>query len=168
MSSQRQRLRVAAAICAIGFCSIPAQSTARAGAVPATASRVAADVVDLTNVRRIEDRRQPLRTNPRLMHAAQLHAEQMARASRIAHVLPNAAYPRPEDRLAAADYRWQTYGENAAMGQSSAAEVLEAWMHSRGHRINILKPDFTEMGAGYALDEAGRPYYVQVFARPLS
>jgi uncharacterized protein YkwD len=168
MSCQPQRLRVATAICAIGLCATPAQSGARPPARPAIASRVAADVVDLTNVRRIEERRPPLRTNPRLMRAAQLHAEQMARASQVAHVLPKAAYPRPEDRLTAADYRWQTYGENAAMGQSSAAEVLEAWMHSRGHRTNILKPDFTEMGAGYAIDEAGRPYYVQVFARPLS
>jgi uncharacterized protein YkwD len=41
-------------------------------------------------------------------------------------------------------------------------------MHSRGHRTNILNPDFTEMGAGYAIDRKGRPYYVQVFAGPLS
>ena len=26
----------------------------------------------------------------------------------------------------------------------------------------------SEMGAGYAVDRTGRPYYVQVFARPLS
>jgi uncharacterized protein YkwD len=92
----------------------------------------------------------------------------MARARRLAHVLPNATYPSAKDRLAAADYRWQTYGENVALGQSSAEQVLHSWMHSRGHRTNILKPDFTEMGAGYATDRAGRPYYVQVFAGPLS
>ena len=109
-----------------------------------------------------------LRANSRLMRAAQIHAEQMARAGQLAHVLPSAAYPRSEDRLAAADYRWQTYGENVALGQSNAAEVLKSWMHSPGHRTNILNRDFTEMGAGYAIDRAGRPYYVQVFARPLS
>ena len=134
----------------------------------ATTSSVAAEVVDLTNVERIGHARTPLRANSRLMRAAQMHAEQMARAGQLAHVLPNAAYPRAEDRLAAANYRWQTYGENVALGQSSAAAVLESWMHSRGHRTNILNPDFTEMGAGYAIDRAGRPYYVQVFAGPLS
>ena len=102
------------------------------------------------------------------MRAAQIHAEQMARAGQLAHVLPNTAYPRATDRLAAADYRWHTYGENVALGQSSAAEALDGWMHSRGHRSNILNPDFTELGTGYAIDSAGRPYYVQVFARPLS
>ncbi len=109
-----------------------------------------------------------LRANSRLMRAAQIHAEQMARAGQLAHVLPGAAYPRSEDRLAAAEYRWQAYGENVALGQSNAAQVLESWMHSPGHRTNILNRDFTEMGAGYAIDRAGRPYYVQVFARPLS
>jgi hypothetical protein len=41
-------------------------------------------------------------------------------------------------------------------------------MHSRGHRANIISPAFTELGVGYAVDRAGRPYYVQVFASPLS
>ena len=74
----------------------------------------------------------------------------------------------PEIGLAAADYRWQAYGENVALGQSSAEKALDGWMHSRGHRANILTPDFTEMGAGYAIDRARRLYYVQVFARPPS
>ena len=92
----------------------------------------------------------------------------MARTGRIAHVLPDARYPRAADRLAAANYRWHMYGENVAFGQSSALKVLDSWMHSRGHRANILNSEFTEMGAGYAVDPTGRPYYVQVFAQPLS
>jgi len=102
------------------------------------------------------------------MRAAQIQAEQMARARHLAHILPKAAYPSAKDRLAAADYRWRTYGENVALGQSGAADVVRSWMHSRGHRTNILNAGFSEMGAGYATDTAGRPYYVQVFARPLS
>ena len=150
------------------LCSTPAQSSAPLGAPPAVASRVTAEVVDLTNVERTRNKRASLRANTRLMQAAQIQAEQMARAGQLAHVLPNAAYPNAADRLAAADYRWQAYGENVALGQSSAEEVLDGWMHSRGHRTNILNPDFTEMGAGYAIDRARRPYYVQVFARPAS
>jgi uncharacterized protein YkwD len=102
------------------------------------------------------------------MRAAQVHAEQMARAREQAHVLPNAAYPRAEDRLAAAGYNWQTFGENLALGQASPAEAVRSWMHSRGHRSNIVSPAFTELGVGYAIDGDGRPYYVQVFANPLS
>ena len=100
------------------------------------------------------------------MRAAQVHADQMARARQQAHVLPTAAYPRAEDRLAAAGYRWESYGENLALGQASPAEVVRSWMDSRDHRRNIVHPEFTELGVGYAIDRAGRPYYVQVFAIP--
>jgi uncharacterized protein YkwD len=168
MPRQRQLLSIATVICVIGVCSLPAHSMGPAKTRPASASAVANEVVDLTNVERTGHGRTALRTSPRLMRAAQIHAEQMARASQLAHVLPGAAYPRTDDRLAAADYRWQAYGENVALGQLNATEVLKSWMHSPGHRTNILNRDFTEMGAGYAIDRAGRPYYVQVFAKPLS
>lgn len=102
------------------------------------------------------------------MRAAQLQAEQMAHASHMAHVLPDARYPRAEDRITAVNYRWQMLGENVAFGQPTAAKVVDSWMHSTGHRTNILNSTFTEMGAGYAVDRTGRPYYVQVFGRPRS
>jgi uncharacterized protein YkwD len=167
MPEQRQRFWVAMVICLVGVSSTSVRSGAP-GARPAVASSVAADVVDLTNVERTGQGGARLRANPRLMRAAQIHAEQMARAGKLAHVLPDAAYPDAEDRLAAAEYPWQTYAENVAFGQSSAAAALDSWMDSRGHRKNILNPDFTELGAGYALDRAGRPYYVQVFGSPSS
>jgi uncharacterized protein YkwD len=165
MARQRHRFGLAMFVCIVGICSAPAHA-AKAGTGPVPASRVAADVIALTNVERTHHRRGPLRANARLMRAAQLQAEQMAQAGQMAHVLPRARYPRTEDRIAAADYRWYTVGENVAFGQSSAARVLYSWMHSDGHRANILNSSFTEMGAGYAVDRTGRPYYVQVFGRP--
>jgi uncharacterized protein YkwD len=168
MARQRHGFSLAMFVCIVGICSPSAQAAAKAGTGPVLASKVAADVIALTNIERTHHRRGALRANPRLMRAAQLQAEQMAQASRMAHVLPGARYPSVEDRIAAADYRWYTIGENVAFGQRSAAKVLDSWMHSPGHRTNILNSNFTEMGAGYAVDRTGRPYYVQVFARPLS
>lgn len=130
-------------------------------------SEVTTAVVDLTNVERTRGGLAALASSARLMQAAQLHAEQMAQAARLDHVLPNAPYPRPEDRLAAAAYRWQAYAENVAMGQRTAAEVVNGWMQSSGHRANIMNPTYTEMGAGYARDSNGRSYWVQVFGKPL-
>jgi uncharacterized protein YkwD len=167
MSRSPHRLRIGIAICVLAVCA-PAHSRAASEARLPAASAFAGDVIDLTNVERTQHQQQPLRANARLMRAAQIHAEQMARARRMAHVLPHAAYPNAADRLAAAQYRWQTFGENVAAGQASPAEVVNDWMHSRGHRTNILNPEFTEMGAGYALDRDGRAYHVQVFAGPLS
>ena len=168
MPRQPRHLSVTMFICIVGICCPPASSVAQSRVRAAASSRVAADVVKLTNVERTHYRRTALRANPRLMHAAQLQAEQMAAASHMAHVLPEAPYPRMEDRIAAADYRWQMLGENVAFGQASAAKVVDSWMHSSGHRTNILNATFTEMGAGYAVDRSGRPYYVQVFGRPRS
>jgi len=168
MCRQSKRFTGAVLVCVAVVCFSPAHTAAQATSAAAAPSKVAADVITLTNAERTQFRRAALRANPRLMRAAQLQADQMARARRMAHELPGARYPRTLDRIAAADYRWYSVGENVAFGQPNAAKVLDSWMHSRGHRTNILNATFTEMGAGYAIDRTGRPYYVQVFGRPLS
>jgi uncharacterized protein YkwD len=154
-------------------CATPASPTempdaAASPAAPAAGgtSTIASTIVQLTNAERSNAGLPALRANSQLMEAAQLHADQMARLGRLEHVLSGGQYPRPEDRLAAAGYRWSAYAENIAMGQSSAAAAMDSWMHSSGHRANILKTNVTEMGVGVARDSAGRPYYVQVFGRP--
>ena len=154
-------------VCIVGVCCPPAQSAASEDGA-AAASRIAANVINLTNAERYQHRRRALQANARLMRAAQLQAVQMARAAHMDHVLPDARYPRAADRLAAVEYRWRAYGENVAFGQANADKVVDSWMHSRGHRANILNSTFTEMGVGYAVDRTRRPYYLQVFATPLS
>jgi uncharacterized protein YkwD len=129
-------------------------------------SAVAGTIVQLTNAERSKAGLPALRSSDRLMQAAQLHADQMARAGRLEHVLSGGQYPRPEDRLAAAGYQWSAYAENIAMGQSTPAAAMDSWMRSSGHRANILSTSVTEIGIGFARDSAGRPYYVQVFGRP--
>ena len=168
MPGQRQRFGLTTAMCILGVYSVSLHSEAPPRTPPASAANIAAQVVTLTNAERGERGRTRLHANPRLMRAAQIHAEQMARAGQLAHDLPSATYPTTEDRLAAARYRWQMYGENVALGQSSAAEALRGWMNSPGHRKNILNPAYTELGTGYAVDRSGRPYFVQVFGRPRS
>ena len=149
-------------------CATPASPTELPEAPPAggASSDVASTIVQLTNGERSNAGLPALRAASRLMQAAQLHADQMARLGRLEHVLSGAQYPRPEDRLAAAGYQWSSYAENIAMGQSSAAAAMDSWMRSSGHRANILSTSVTEIGVGFARDSAGRPYYVQVFGRP--
>src|SRR5262245_1720549 len=100
MLSRWKPVRLTTIICSVCICST--FNGFEAAATPAeAASGVAAKVVQLTNAERRSLGRGQLRTNARLMRAAQLHAEQIAHAGQPAHVLPNAAYPRAEDRLAA-------------------------------------------------------------------
>lgn len=123
-------------------------------------------IVDLTNQERMRQGLGTLRMEARLSQAARLQAEQLVRAGRLDHVLPEAEYPRPEDRLAAAGYPWQAYGENLAFGYRDARSAVDGWMNSPGHRANIVGAAFTEIGAGHATDANGRIYYAQVFGRP--
>ena len=123
-------------------------------------------VADLTNVERTRAGLVPLTVNSRLNTAAQLQADQVASVQILDHHITSGPYPAPTDRLAAAGYQWQAYGENLASGYRTAAEATDSWMNSPGHRTNILNPDFTEIGTAYAADSTGRPYYVQVFGRP--
>ncbi|HZM92989.1 MAG TPA: CAP domain-containing protein [Vicinamibacterales bacterium] len=167
MRGRRQYLIALTAACAIVLLSSAAQS-GPADARRVSVSNVASDVVSLTNAERARQGRKRLRSSPQLMQAAQIHAEQMARAGRLAHDLPKARYPETKDRLAAVKYRWTAFGENVAQGQPNAAEVLKDWMRSSGHRKNILNSYYTELGTGYATDRAGRTYFVQVFATPAS
>jgi hypothetical protein len=65
-----------------------------------------------------------------------------------------------------------TAGENIAWGTgdlATPASIVDGWMHSAGHRANILDPDFGQVGIGIAAgapqgryDDAGT--YVNDFA----
>lgn len=43
-------------------------------------------------------------------------------------------------------YSGRCYAENIAKGQKNPLEVFSDWMNSPGHRANILKPDYRDMG----------------------
>jgi uncharacterized protein YkwD len=99
-------------------------------AVPAAAgdrtpaSPIAGDIFRLTNAERARARVRILRLDRKLTEAARWHANQLASAGRLAHVIPGARFPRLEDRLEAADYEWRAVAENLASGDSRAGAVV--------------------------------------------
>ena len=161
----RRTVFVSLLVLAVGSTSPASPTEASPAGSPSGTSgtSMSSAIVDLTNAERASAGVPSFRASAQLMQAAQLQADQMARLQRMEHEISGAQYPRPTDRLAAVGYRWSTYGENIAMGQTSAAAVMDSWMHSSGHRTNILNASFREIGVGFARDSAGRPYYVQVF-----
>lgn len=128
---------------------------------------IATQIVGHTNEARVKEGRPALAVNARLMQAAQIQAEQMARAGKMAHSFPDAEYPTLRDRMAAAGYEWSAMAENVAIDYRDAAGAVTGWMRSPGHRANILNATYTEIGAGYAVDSRGHRYYAQVFGKPL-
>ena len=123
--------------------------------------RTAREVVGLTNRARADAGLAPLSPDPRLAAAAQAHSADMVARDFYAHTAPDGS--RPWDRAAAAGSTRRTIGENIACGQRSAAEVVEGWLNSPGHRANILKADFTHIGVGFAGGGRAGTYWTQLF-----
>jgi uncharacterized protein YkwD/stress response protein SCP2 len=124
-------------------------------------ARTAAEVVTLTNAERATAGLPPLTADPRLTAAAQAHSDDMSARGFYSHTTPEGG--QPWDRAAAAGATHRGIGENIASGQRTAAEVVSGWMTSPGHRRNILKPEFTHIGVGYAAGGRSATYWTQLF-----
>lgn len=104
-------------------------------------------VVELTNKERAKYSLPALAMDKPLMAAAREKSQDMQVNNYFSHTSPT--YGSPFDRLKALGISYRSAGENIAKGQTSAAQVVEAWMNSEGHRANILNKDFTHIGVGY-------------------
>jgi len=58
----------------------------------------------------------------------------------------------------------RSVAENVAYGQRSAKEVVEDWIKSPGHKMNI-EGNYTQTGIGIAANKKGVLYYTQIFVR---
>lgn len=119
-----------------------------------------ARVVELVNVQRAKNGCGAVHSDSRLATAAQGHSADMARRNYFDHTTPEGV--DPWERAKAAGYDTPT-GENIAMGQRTAEDVVEGWMNSPGHRANILNCDSHAIGMGLARNSAGTTYWTQMF-----
>ena len=74
----------------------------------------------------------------------------------------------PGDRAELAGYLYRQIGENIAAGRDTANKVVDGWLASPGHCATLMNPDFTELGAAYAVDpksDAGI-YWTGLFGSP--
>ncbi|WP_327089834.1 CAP domain-containing protein [Nonomuraea sp. NBC_01738] len=127
---------------------------------PGGGSGVEDEVVRLTNVARVAKGCKPLVHDAKLRNAAQGHSADMAAKGYFNHTSQDGR--SPGDRIKAAGFApVSTWGENIAMGQRTAASVVDGWLNSPGHKANIMNCAFTHIGVGHA---AKGPHWTQVFA----
>lgn len=114
---------------------------------PAPSGGAEAQVLQLTNNERAKNGCGPLKTNSALTKAADLHATDMV----VHHFFDHNSQDgrSPFDRMKSAGFKGGAMAENIAVGYKSAAAVVDGWMHSEGHRKNILNCDYTMIGIGY-------------------
>jgi len=104
--------------------------------------------------------------NDALTLAAQSHSESMANFDYFDHtgIDDSTVGTRVTDE----GYSWSYVSENIAAGQTTAQNVVDAWMGSDGHCKNIMSENVTEMGLACASNSGStyNYYWTQVFAKP--
>ncbi|MBD3306427.1 hypothetical protein GF348_08620, partial [candidate division KSB3 bacterium] len=118
----------------------------------ALAATLADEVVTLTNAARSEEGLLPLVVDERLTAAAQAHSQAMADSDFFDHIDP-VSDTDPAARIAATGYEAIAVAENIAVGQPSPEKVVEGWLNSPEHRVNIMDPTLEEIGVGYVYEE---------------
>ena len=130
----------------------PAAACEGASLVPdrANLEQVRKATLCLLNAERSSEGLQRLRANHKLQRAARGHSRTMVRRGFFDHTSPTGS--TMTGRISRAGYRrWASLGENIAWGTGrlgTPEAIVEAWMNSPGHRANILRPTFREIGIG--------------------
>lgn len=117
-------------------------------------SDMAKEVLTLVNQKRQENGLAPLSWNKTLAKAADIRATE---------IVVSFSHTRPDGSEWWSAGAQTQMGENLAFGQTSATEVVEAWMKSATHRGNILSSSYSVIGVScYSCN--GVYYWVQEFA----
>ncbi len=116
-------------------------------------------VLELVNNERIKKGYGALTINDALQQAARKRAREIA--EKFSHERPNGS----SASTVINEYGIQCimFGENIAMGQISAQQVMSEWLDSPGHRENILEQQYDKIGIGVYEHTNGTKYWVQLF-----
>ena len=139
----------------------PRTTTARP---PSGLAAQESEVIRLVNAERRRAGCGSLALSTRLRTAIRLHVAELGRHGNlyISHVSDDGR--TFVDRAKAQGYD-DPGGENVARGQRNAADVMDSWMNSAGHRANILNCGFKAIGVGVARGVDGTLVWGQLFGR---
>ncbi|WP_202638711.1 CAP domain-containing protein [Bailinhaonella thermotolerans] len=137
----------------------PTGAASGAASGPASPEAEAAEVVRLTNARRVRAGCRPLRVDARLGAAARAHSRDMATRGYFGHTSPGGV--SPWRRMEKAGYH-DGGAENIGRGYLTAAEAVAGWMSARTHRRNILDCRLRAVGVGVHHGPGG-PWWTQDF-----
>ncbi len=140
--------------------SAPASAPAATERGTGKIGRYEAEINRLVNDARKKHGCEPLHRDPRMDKAARLHSQDMAAHGFYAHTGPDGKGPK--ERMEAQGYD-DASGENIDAWPRTPQGAFDAWMHSPGHRANILSCHSKGTGIGVALGGKLRAYWTQDF-----
>ena len=125
---------------------------------------LAMEVIELTNAERAKVGLPAYTVNEKLMEAAKIRAQECTIS--YSHTRPGRAYAAQDpitEEVGISENSVRTFFENLGAGDHYAADAVNGWMNSPGHRYGMLNADCTEIGVGVAQDEYGGYRWVQLF-----
>lgn len=123
----------------------------------------------LTNQERTNNGLQSLTYSDKLSKAAEEKAKNMFAKNYWAHYAPDGT--TPWEFILSSGYKYEYAGENLAKDFMFSDGVVSAWMDSKTHRENILRPNYDEVGFGVingVLNGEETTLVVQMFGKPLA
>jgi uncharacterized YkwD family protein len=117
-------------------------------------------MLDLVNQERQKQGLPALKADPELTKVARVKAKDMIDNNYFDHNSPT--YGSPFDMMKKFGVEYNTAGENLA-GNSSVEGAHQSLMNSQGHRENILKSDYTNVGIGVVDGGQYGKMFVQLF-----
>ncbi len=102
------------------------------------------EVLTLVNQEREKAGLPPLELDSALQQAAQTRAVECSK--KFSHTRPDGTSYKTA--IAEAGLEVVYTGENVASGHTSPEHVMQGWMHSSGHKANILNAKYTKIGIG--------------------
>jgi uncharacterized protein YkwD len=145
-----------------GPTSSPRTTTTARGGPKINIGRAESVVVELVNEERRRAGCDRVRNNGDLHDVARKHSMDMATTNRLSHTGSDGS--SPQDRMRDGGYQ-NPLNENIAYGYQTPQDVMDAWMHNRGNRDNILNCQAKAIGVGLWYSHDGTPYWTQDFGR---
>ncbi len=102
----------------------------------------------------------PLKWSHRLEQAAIRHSTDMSNNIFLEHIGSDGT--NAGDRIDDTGYDWIAWAENIAFGFATINGVVEGWLKSPNHCLNIMNPNYKDIG----MAEIGS-YWTQLFAAPV-
>lgn len=126
------------------------------GVTPASAAKTSRrdEMLSMINKARVNRGVRRLDVKPIVARRAAGHSRDMARKRRLYHSDPLSRQVR--------GLRWRVVGENVGVG-SSPSRLFKAFMHSKGHKRNILNRSFKRVGIGFDTDRRDRQWVTLIF-----
>lgn len=115
------------------------------------------EVLKIVNRERIKQGLEPLSTNSDMQKVADIRARELPLA--FSHERPDGSDWDTTLAEIGLEDRTKAWGENIAAGQRTPEEVMDSWMHSEGHKANILRGLFNHIGIGYFESDRGYGNY---------